>query len=85
MCVCVSRRTGGVLSCVEIRGKANIPHHVPSHLPFLTAGGSLKGTASCVCLPIISVLAEGKYTHLLEKLQSEKLHISEDRTSLKKT
>lgn len=63
VCVCVRIQLnlgGGVLSCVETRGKANILHNTPSH----TFLWSLKGAASCVCLPYHPlVLAGGNRTH----------------------
>ena len=52
VCVCVrDKGKRGVLSGVEMRGKTNILHHVPSHTPFPAGLGSLKAAASGVCQP----------------------------------
>lgn len=67
---------GGVLSCVETRGKANILHNTPSH----TFLGSLKGAASGVCLIILQSWLEetaptqavrGFKTSFIQELLSE--------------
>lgn len=75
-CVCVTRGERGVLDCVEIRGKTNILHHVPSHtFPHWLFKSSCQGWLSdslSLCLGSRELPSTFPHTELLDLILDQK-------------